>query len=201
MPPRRDTDRHNEVVDAAIEIIRTKGFEATSLQDIADAVGIKKGSLVNYFSTKSDLADLVQARFTAVASDELGAIQSRTDLDAEQRLRELLRFHGEHCALRMSSPILVSFMQLWAPISTEQGRQQLKIREQYQAVFAGAVQECIRKRRFRKVDVDIVVNGLMGLMTWTAFWYDPAKHGDYGSVVDRLIDVAFDGLRPRPRTR
>lgn len=42
MPPRRDPQKHAEVLDAAIKLIRQKGIEGTSLQDVADAVNLKK---------------------------------------------------------------------------------------------------------------------------------------------------------------
>lgn len=198
MPPRRDPQKHAEVLDAAIKLIRQKGIEGTSLQDVADAVNLKKGSLVTYFGSKSDLADLVQARFTRIAELELAEIAERLGDDPETRLRELLQFHAEHCTLHMSSPVLVSFMQLWAPPASPTGRKQLEIRRQYQSVFEEAVAECSRKRVFRKVDPELVVNGLMGAMSWCAFWYAEETHGPLRPLVDKLIDMAFVGLRPRP---
>lgn len=199
MPPRRDPQKHAEVLDAAIELIRQKGIDGTSLQDVADAVGIKKGSLVTYFSSKAQLADLIQERFTEVAEQELVEIAGREGLNPEQRLRELLHFHAEHCTVRLSSPVLVSFMQLWFAPGTPAGRKQLEIRRQYQKVFEDAVAECSRKRIFRKVDSELVVNGLMGAMSWCAFWYDEETHGPLRPLVDSLIDMSFVGLRPRPR--
>ena len=47
--------RWNEIVEAAAEAFRTNGFAATSLEDIASAVGIWKGSLYHYINSKEDL--------------------------------------------------------------------------------------------------------------------------------------------------
>lgn len=200
MAPVRDINKHEEVLDAAIELIRRKGIVGTSFQDIADAVGIKKGSLVNYFRSKAELAELIQARFTRVAQELIGTIVARDDLGPEDKLRELLYFHAEHCALRLSSPVLVSIMQLWEPASTAQGRRQLEIRDEYESVFRDQVAMCVRKRIFRKVDIVKTVRGMTGMMSWTAFWYDVEQHGPLRSHVDVLIDICFRGLEPRPRT-
>ena len=51
-PPRR---RHLEVLEAAARVFHEKGYESTSIQDIADAVGILKGSLYYYITSKEDL--------------------------------------------------------------------------------------------------------------------------------------------------
>lgn len=199
MPPKRSAERHAEVLDAAIELIRRKGIDGTSLQDIADAVGIKKGSLNTYFSSKEELVELIQARFTDVAERELRIIAERTDLTPDQRLRELLYFHAEHCTLRVSSPVLVGFMQQWASSSSPNGRQQPRVVREYQRVFEDVVAQCSRKRLFRKIDPELTVNGLMGSMSWCAFWYNEDEHGPLRPLVDQIIDMAFDGLRPRPR--
>jgi AcrR family transcriptional regulator len=199
MPPKRSAERHAEILDAAIGLIRQKGIDGTSLQDIADAVGIKKGSLSTYFTSKEELVELIQARFTDVAEQELAKIAERTDLTPDELLRELLYFHAEHCTLRVSSPVLVGFMQLWASQSAPVGRHQPAIVREYQRTFEEAVVRCTRKRIFRKVDPEVVVNGLMGSMSWCAFWYDEQHHGPLRPLVDKIIDMAFDGLRPRPR--
>lgn len=198
MPPKRDPKRHAEVLDAAIKLVREKGIEATSVQDIADAVGIKKGSVINYFSSKAELVELIEQRFTEIATDGIAAILD-THAGPEQKLRALLRFHAEHCAINMSSPVLLSFMQLWAPMASELGQRQLEIRETYEDAFRDQISACMRKRIIRKVDVEVLSHTIVGAMSWTAFWYDAERHGPLGPIVDKQIDVWFDGLRPRPR--
>jgi TetR/AcrR family transcriptional regulator, cholesterol catabolism regulator len=199
VPPRRSLERHAEVLDAASELVRQKGLDATSLQDVADAVGIKKGSLATYFSSKAELVGLIQERFTEVAEEQLTLIAERSDLPPDKRLRELLYFHAEHCTLNLSSPVLVGFMQLWTASAARDGTVQPDIVRQYQRTFEDVVAECSRKRIFRKSDPALVVNGLMGIMSWCAFWYSDAEHGPLRPLVDKLIDMCFDGLRPRPR--
>ena len=51
-PPRR---RQQEVIEAAARVFHEKGYESTSIQDIAEAVGILKGSLYYYIRSKEDL--------------------------------------------------------------------------------------------------------------------------------------------------
>jgi len=48
-------NRDSEVIDAAIGIMAAKGYSAMSVQEVADAVGVLKGSLYHYFSSKEDL--------------------------------------------------------------------------------------------------------------------------------------------------
>jgi AcrR family transcriptional regulator len=196
MAPIRDSQRHEDILDAAIRLIRTKGMEGTSLQDIADAVGLKKGSLSTYFGSKAELADLIKARFRQIAQILMKDIAAREDLSAEDKLREMLYTHAEHCAVRISSPVLVSFIQLWDPVTSPSGRRQIEIREEYEAVFRTTFVSCVAEGSFRPTDETVAVKGMVGMMSWTAFWYDKSVNGPLRDVVDRMIDMCFDGLRP-----
>jgi AcrR family transcriptional regulator len=54
-PPAIRSDRHDEILEAAISLFSRKGFAAASVQDVADAVGLLKGSLYHYIDSKDDL--------------------------------------------------------------------------------------------------------------------------------------------------
>jgi Transcriptional regulator len=198
MPRLRNQERHEAILDVAIQLVREQGVAAASLQDIADRAGIKKGSLANYFRSKAELAELIQDRFTKIADQVLQEIIQRDDINAQEKLRELLYLHAEHCAMRVSSPVFVSFMQLWAPASSPEGRRQLEIRDRYSEAFATQVRECIKAGVFGCVDVKTVVRGMVGMMTHTAFWYNADEHGPLRPHVDALISMCFRGLEKRP---
>src|ERR1700687_405761 len=51
----RSNDRYDDIVRAAAEIFYRKGYDATTMQDIAEVVGMLKGSLYYYISAKEDL--------------------------------------------------------------------------------------------------------------------------------------------------
>jgi AcrR family transcriptional regulator len=74
-PLARRRNRGAEVVDAAIETFYTKGYSAASIQDVADAVGVLKGSLYYYIDSKEDLlvriCDAVHATSRQMLDDVL----------------------------------------------------------------------------------------------------------------------------------
>ena len=62
--PKITGDARNRILDAAFGLFSEKGFTATSMRDIADAVGIKAASLYNHFAGKQELFDALIARET-----------------------------------------------------------------------------------------------------------------------------------------
>jgi AcrR family transcriptional regulator len=72
MPRTGGTRTKDKVVLAAVELFGTRGYGATSLDDVAEAVGVRKQTLLYYFSTKADL-------FTAAAAEAAGAVYESLD--------------------------------------------------------------------------------------------------------------------------
>ena len=85
--------RWDEIIHAAASIFYEKGYEATSLQDIASAVGLLKGSIYYYIDTKEDLLYELVIRAQVVFRDTLVESDELRSSSASQRLREfILRF-------------------------------------------------------------------------------------------------------------
>ena len=58
--------RRDDFIDAAQRLIRTKGYEETSIQDILDALGASQGAFYHYFGSKADLLEAVVERMVDV---------------------------------------------------------------------------------------------------------------------------------------
>ena len=82
-PPRR---RREEVLETAARVFREKGYESTSIQDIADAVGILKGSLYYYMDSKEDLLYEILKGVHEEALENIKRV-GELDGDALQKLR------------------------------------------------------------------------------------------------------------------
>ena len=68
------SNKQIEIVTAAIQLFQQKGYHATSMQDIADAVGLQKGSLYHYITSKDDLlVDMMRSPSTTTGSPRSGA--------------------------------------------------------------------------------------------------------------------------------
>lgn len=84
--------RFEDIVDAAAQLFSEQGYAATSIQDIADSVGLLKGSLYHYIHTKEDLLEaVIQEAHHHTASVGIDALE--VDGDALEKLRYVVRRH------------------------------------------------------------------------------------------------------------
>lgn len=89
---RRVVDRRNRdaaVIDAAVEVFYAKGYSAASIQDVADLVGVLKGSLYHYISSKEDLLFRIFEGSHQQAVQIMADVTER-DLPPKQRLEAYL---------------------------------------------------------------------------------------------------------------
>jgi TetR/AcrR family transcriptional repressor of nem operon len=74
------------LLDAAMNVIRQKGFTATTVDDICQAAGVTKGSFFHYFKTKEDLGIAAADHFATMAEGLFAQQEYRTHTDPVDRL-------------------------------------------------------------------------------------------------------------------
>src|SRR5207248_7148396 len=90
IPPR---ERGEQVYAAALRLFREKGYHATSMQDIAAAVGLYKGSLYHYIGSKEDLLVRVFERAMGSLLAEVERIAADPSLQPLDQLRLVIQAH------------------------------------------------------------------------------------------------------------
>ncbi|OPY89657.1 MAG: Fatty acid metabolism regulator protein [Syntrophaceae bacterium PtaU1.Bin231] len=99
MPKIVDRDKkRSEIARKAIEVLARRGFQATTIQDIADASGLGKGTVYHYFKTKEEILLAVSGELLNDMERSLGAALLRKELPADKLsvlIRESLRLTEE----------------------------------------------------------------------------------------------------------
>jgi TetR/AcrR family transcriptional repressor of nem operon len=80
------TDAKTKLLDAALRIIRTKGYGASTVDDICQAAGVSKGSFFHHFATKEDLAIAAASHFSARADAMFAGAGYRSAAQARERV-------------------------------------------------------------------------------------------------------------------
>lgn len=69
--------RRREILEAAVRCFARRGFDGTTMQDVADEAGLSKGALYRYFDGKGDVVEALARRRTAPGAEELAEIGAR----------------------------------------------------------------------------------------------------------------------------
>jgi AcrR family transcriptional regulator len=194
-PPRR---RQREILEAAAEVFHRKGYESTSIQDIADAVGILKGSLYYYIDSKEDL---LYAILQDVHEDALRNIErtNAIDGDALQRIRAFVSLHIEFNAENLVK--MGVFFQDFRSLGEERRAVIVEERDQYDQFLRTLIQEG-QEQGLVCPDVDPKLAGLavLGMTNWIYHWYQPSGERTAPELAQAYADLVVAGLACDPAT-
>ncbi|RLD93270.1 MAG: TetR family transcriptional regulator [Aquificota bacterium] len=163
-------NREEELLNTAAKLFRMKGYDATSISDIAAALGIRKSSLYHYISTKSDLL----YRISKDTLEELlqGALEiKKQDLPPQDKLLKLVENH-----IRLLTRDLDRYATMLRELDSleeEKRRELVSLRDGYERVLRETLQEGVKEGAFREIDSKIIGFAILGIMNWLIRWYKP----------------------------
>lgn len=189
----------DEIIGAAAKVFSTRGYHAATVQDIADEVGILKGSLYHHVQSKEELLYLVVKEPIASLYQTVGAIVA-TDLPASDKLRRATHAHLE--AFRRHHPHLFVYLRETKDLQRKFRAATRLSPKQYERFWQQILREGMKSGEFRPdLDVQVVSYGLLGMLNWLYKWYDPKGRLTIREVAEQLASLALGGLTPTATTR
>jgi AcrR family transcriptional regulator len=184
------------VLRAAIELFNRKGYDATSIGDLAKELGVTKSAIYHHFDSKEDLLRLALDD----ALDELTAIVRGASLGGDGaaygRLREVVRRSVEVLVAHQPSVTLLLRVRGNTPVELAALERRRWLDDRLAAlVRAAAAEGALRD----DVPPDLVSRLLFGMVNSLVEWYRTDGAYDVSTVADTLAAIAFDGLARRER--
>jgi AcrR family transcriptional regulator len=188
--PRR---RDEEVLQAATKVFHERGYADATVQDVADELGILKGSLYYYIKTKEDLLFWLVEEAHASVGTILRDAAARDTLPPLDRLalyiRGLVEFNVDN--LPRVSIYYHDFGRLSGPRLREVYRRR-KDHEVWVVDMIRLAQE--RGEVDSELDPEVLANCLFGTQIWLYRWYRPASGVSRDAVVEHVTRYALAGI-------
>lgn len=188
----------SQILQVSAELFADRGFAATSLQDISDAVGTSRPALYHYFASK----DEILARLTdgLVASASAGIKEAMSEeIAADRQLALLVR------ALLL--PIAESpgrFRLLLTRDASIQSAARERLHDLERTVarsLSSVIERGIADGLFRRTDPRTAMFAVLGMINWVAWWYSPTGTQTIDELSDNLVDLALASLRAKPAAK
>ncbi len=188
------SSKDEKIFAEAVRIFREKGYHATSVQDIADAVGLQKGSLYHYISSKEELLYKIFERSTGALTQELESIIASADSPT----------HKLHRAIEAHLTALCEQLDTYSVYLSERralsGRTHTRVRaegERHARLLEQIIQEGITQKDFRAVDSKMAAHAILGMCNWLYQWYSPEGRLTPHEIAVIFSDLVVDGLARR----
>lgn len=189
------SSRQAEIVAAAIALFQEKGYHATSMQDIANAVGLQKGSLYHYITGKQDLLAMIYQGVISQYNNRLSEIR-QLPLPAGQRIEMAIRQHiriiAEHLGM-----LTIFLRESYALSPGQRALVQAEI-SRYNQMFEELYAEGVQSGEVRDLDPKLVTRTVLGACNWLYRWYRPDGKRSIDELADFMVDVLLNGIRVGP---
>ncbi|HEY3314354.1 MAG TPA: TetR/AcrR family transcriptional regulator [Bacillota bacterium] len=185
--------KSEEILSAAIRLFQEKGYHAASMQDLADAVGLQKGSLYHYITSKEDLLGQIVTRSLARYIEELqGIVES--DRPARDRLREAVQAHIRIIAENLGM-LTIFLRDSQAALAAEQKTAEEEGGKRYRLLFEQIIRDGVDSGDFRPLDTKMAALTIIGACNWTYRWFDPEGRLDHREISDLVWSFFYEGLK------
>jgi AcrR family transcriptional regulator len=181
--------RRREIFHQVVNVFVKKGFHETSMQEIAQAAGLGKSTLYDYFKTKDEILIYFFEDQLINMTEEAQKIALQ-NLSADKRLRQITEKYLE--SLQANKNLFLKLMQESQRLKLESQKQVQEKRHAYQDLVRALIDEGIREGVFRKVNsllaARLLISGISTVI------YGSRSTGTPQEMLKETLDIFFKGI-------
>jgi len=185
-----------KVLDKAAVLFASQGFAATSLKDVADAVGLRRSSIYYYYPDKDALLkELVQGVTLPVT--QLFLDIEKEGLPPLAKIREVVRRLVIWVADPRTHFRLMDRSEADLPDAIASMHK--KAKRHVLAEMIKLIETAVLAGEARSVDLRVCALSILGMTMWTAWWFQPDRGQSLEGVANEVADNAVATVkRTRP---
>lgn len=186
------SDRVRKILEFGGRLFAEKGFEATSMRDIASAAGVSKALLYHHFANK----DEIYARVSFLATKDLYAyVEERIPSEGTcaEKLRAYMIASASFFADHRDSWIAASTA-FWSDPDRHRLETRIAKRRQFEQRLRDIIAEGIEAGEFGPCDPAMAGRLILSGINWMHRWFDPEKGLSAEDIADQYADILLGGL-------
>jgi AcrR family transcriptional regulator len=194
--PGSKRNRQADVLDAAIEVFYTRGYDAATIQDVADKVGVLKGSLYYYIDSKEDLLHRI---LTESYEQSRVLLAEAEALDAPP-LERLRHYFAAYVLWYLRNVERVSiYFNDWKSLTGARRTEVLQQRTVYEQFIADHIDEAKREGTVSDtIETKYAVFFLLGAVNGVPTWYRRKGPDSPEHIAEAYADLVIATLQGMP---
>lgn len=177
-----------KLLQTAAHLFRSKGYERTTVRDLASAVGIQSGSIFHHFKSKDEILKAVMEEtilyntaLMRAALDEARGPRERVLGLIRCELQSIMGGTGEAMGVLVYE---------WRSLSEESQAYILSLRDSYEQIWLDVLGEA-RAAGFFKADPFVLRRFLTGALSWTTTWFRPGGKMTLDQLAEEALALVF----------
>ena len=180
-----------DILEAAAQVFRRKGFHGASMQDIARAVNLQKPSLYHHVSSKQEILLALLDRALELLLERISAISSQ-NVPADKKLQEMIRAYLQILAENTDLSAVLLFEH--RSLERKQHARHVPNRDRFEALWRQVLEEGVGTKLFHCEDPALTTRAILGILNWTITWYHPGGPLQIDEIADHYASLLLNGL-------
>jgi TetR/AcrR family transcriptional regulator, cholesterol catabolism regulator len=189
---RKKASKKDFILLRASSMFREKGFPATSMRDLAEAVGIEAASLYNHIQSKSEILQEIVFRMANECNVHLESLEA-ANVSSIQKIESLIRFHVQMMLQRFDdyTVMINEWIHLSEPYLTTFTTQ----RRNYVQKMESIIDEGVRNKEMRPVLPYVAMLTILSSVRGLEFWHRSQKNLAPQVIEDNMVNHLIGGLK------
>lgn len=192
-----DEIKRRRILEEAIGQFFDKGYEATSLESIAEGLGVTKQFIYSRFRSKAELLVSV-CQAGATAADQTVAFSAGLTGDPATRLAQIIRYFVQ-LQIEHRREVALYFREAKS-LPADEGHAIDSSKQRFHRMLRGLLNEGMASGQFEIADASLAASALGGMASWAFTWFQPEGRWVAESVARELAALALRTVGvPDPR--
>ena len=188
----KSTGSRDKVYEIAAEVFHRKGYDNTSMNDIAEAVGLTKAGLYHHVASKENLlSTILEDGMDMTEAFVVRPLENITD--PVFRLKKLIELHLK-LLLEGRKLAVTGLLHECQSLAAEDRRRINRRKKQYVQVVADVIGDAVDSCGGRSLDPKVAALALLGMLNWTYKWYKPSGSVTPDRVVEEFQNLFIHGI-------
>jgi TetR/AcrR family transcriptional regulator, cholesterol catabolism regulator len=186
-------DSRQEILRTAARLFQQRGYDATSMNDVAAALKLSKGGLYHHFQSKDEILYEIMNHAMEITQERV-LDPVRGMANPEERLRALIRLHIEVVLSPRDREITVMLHENH-PLPPALRKRINTRKKEYVHFVESLIAEVQRARQAKgAVSPRAAAFALLGMINWIYQWYKPEGNLQVHTLVPQFTDLVFGGI-------
>jgi AcrR family transcriptional regulator len=188
--------RKSRILDKAETIFWQKGYQSTTIKDIAGACGCRPANIYNYFASKEDILFGVISDIMSQATDLIRPLGEDATTSPSELLRQFISKHFGFLAGMKQSIVFITDTGL-KDLTPAHRQAIVELREVYDNTLLKILRRGKATGEFGNIDERVVGYLIPSLIVRSNVWFSPQGRLSVDEVSDIIFHLVYDGIRRR----
>lgn len=194
---RRRPSRRDEILRRTAHLFLERGFEITSLVDVAEAIGISKAGLYYHFSSKQELLAAIIGYAQDIHEEEVRKALSDSPADDEEELRRLIHAHAVMMTHEDDAAFAILAVDEMRSLLPDDRSRIARRKRDYLAVLGKRLERLAEAGKLRPdLDITTATHTLAGMVMWLPKWYRHQGRLTAAEIADEVTKLAMHAVLP-----